>query len=129
MADVNTNACEWYLVNVVFDTTVRTVIALLLLRLSIRVLLKYPHLDPKGHLMSGEYGRPINYFRWAKQLLMWICIVAVSRSIVAGFVVCGHGVFGEVGRFLLRPMCGHPEQGIGSSGWFAKILANAAQNL
>lgn len=71
--------CEWYFVNIVLDTTVRVVICYALFRLSLSLLDRCV----VGHeFESGNYGDPVAWRRYFKQLLMWLVIVLASRSLM-----------------------------------------------
>eukprot|EP00906_Rhabdomonas_costata_P023199 RCo033400 len=103
LATPEQSACVWYLVNILLDTTVRVVLAFALLR-AVYALLQWAGLDPQGRLKSGQYGDPINYTRWFKQLMLWVGVVLVSRIIMAGVVVAMAPWLASIGQALLAPL-------------------------
>eukprot|EP00992_Anisonema_acinus_P009333 TRINITY_DN5540_c0_g1_i1.p1 TRINITY_DN5540_c0_g1~~TRINITY_DN5540_c0_g1_i1.p1 ORF type:complete len:285 (-),score=69.14 TRINITY_DN5540_c0_g1_i1:32-832(-) len=119
------DACVWYFINIVVDTTLRVAIAYGLLRL-VEFTLEKTHLDPWGHLQSGHYsvlGGPIVYMWWFQQLLLWLLIVTVSRVITGVLLVVCSTPAGDAGAWLLAPLENYSkEHGHALELWMVMIV-------
>lgn len=97
----NFSPCEWYWINIVLDTTVRVVVAYGLFRLIYWLLDRYV---VAHELASGEYGSPVVWQRFFKQLALWLVVVLLSRAMLAALIYSMPKQLMAVAAPLLAPL-------------------------
>lgn len=75
--------CQWYCLTYVIDSTIGTMINLLLLHLFGRILQYFPSCTT---MHFGEYGSPPQLSIWFPQLLIWLSFVLIGKLTILFFL-------------------------------------------
>lgn len=86
--------CAWYLVNLVLDTTVGTIVAFYVLRTAEAMLDVVADcaggacaavlLDASS---TGHYGTPPSCWRWGLQLVLWLVVTITTKAIISAMII------------------------------------------
>lgn len=96
----NQNACVWYLANILVESILGLLMAILFFKLLEYFVFKYNW----ESLKSGYYGNPPKVSYWILQLVTWCSIVLVSKTILLFAVVVPlRDEVYAMGTYLLKP--------------------------
>eukprot|EP00916_Digyalum_oweni_P004311 GHVL01007646.1.p1 GENE.GHVL01007646.1~~GHVL01007646.1.p1 ORF type:complete len:227 (-),score=53.29 GHVL01007646.1:398-1030(-) len=84
------DACEWYWINIMIDTTLGVLISYILLRFSEKIL----------NYNSGYYI--IEKRKYIFQLFIWLCIVSIMKCIVLLIMIFFKNSLMYISHFLLK---------------------------
>ncbi|KAH7887363.1 vacuolar membrane protein-domain-containing protein [Phlebopus sp. FC_14] len=91
------NACTYYFLNILVDTTLGVGLIYLVLQTATFVLTKKLHL--KG-LQSGQYGKPPSFNYWARQTAVYVFTLTTMKLLVVALFAVWPGV-SKLGDWLL----------------------------
>ncbi|KIO12408.1 hypothetical protein M404DRAFT_993402 [Pisolithus tinctorius Marx 270] len=91
------NACTYYFLNILVDTTLGVGLIYLVLQATTFVLLKKLHL--KG-FRSGQYGNPPSFAYWVRQAAVYVFALTTMKLLVVALFAIWPGTF-ELGDWLL----------------------------
>ncbi|TFK55645.1 hypothetical protein OE88DRAFT_1622416, partial [Heliocybe sulcata] len=91
------NACVFYFLNILIDTTVGVAIIYLFLHLSTNLLAV--KLNLKG-FESGQYGNPPSANYWARQAAVYVLAITTMKLLVIALFSLFPGIF-QIGAWLL----------------------------
>lgn len=119
----NSDPCPWYFINILFDTTVVVGMNFLLLRGAEIGASRFLDKD----LSSGQYGNPPLFQRFAEQLGVWMLIVLINKTIMAGFFYLMQSQLSDFGRLMLSPLCFNPHLELFVVMVLTPLILNACQ--
>ena len=99
--------CQWYCLAFVMDSIFGTIFNILLLSI-LESLLKRYH-QSCFFLKFGEYGNPPKLAYFLPQLLLWMCIVIVSKISVLIILAEFYGPLDRVMTYLFESIRSYPE--------------------
>ncbi|KAI6018276.1 vacuolar membrane protein-domain-containing protein, partial [Pisolithus marmoratus] len=91
------NACTYYFLNILVDTTLGVGLIYLILQATTFLLSKKLHL--KG-FRSGQYGNPPSFVYWARQAAVYVVALTTMKLLVVALFAIWPGLF-ELGDWLL----------------------------
>ncbi|EPQ59190.1 hypothetical protein GLOTRDRAFT_136127 [Gloeophyllum trabeum ATCC 11539] len=94
---VSGNACVYYFLNILIDTTLGVAIIYLILYLSTNLLTV--KLNLKG-FESGQYGNPPSINYWARQAVVYVLAITTMKLLVIALFALFPGIF-QIGAWLL----------------------------
>lgn len=98
--------CAWYFINFFLDTTVGVGLAWVLLKCQEKLAVQCGIAVLQK---SGDYGQQRSYKIWIVQLLAWMVIVLISKSILAAVMYGMDRQLSDIGYTLSHPFYGHPK--------------------
>ncbi|ODV62688.1 uncharacterized protein ASCRUDRAFT_24274, partial [Ascoidea rubescens DSM 1968] len=96
--DENDDQCNWYFINVLFDTTIGVPILWFFLYIIYKVSKNY--LKIKG-IDSGQYGYPPKFINYLKQLFIYILGLFLTKIIVYSLLY-SLPIFAQISDFILN---------------------------
>lgn len=112
--DTSDNACIWYLVNILLDSSIGVVLNWILVRL-LEVFARHYEIDT---LISGcyferntyEFGDyTINYWIWTIQTFVWCIISSLMKVIIYAIMVAFDEKLERIGSYLLSGIDDYPK--------------------
>lgn len=105
MGGNNISQCNWYFMNLITDIIVGTFLNIICLKKCEKIASKYE----KYSFKSGDYGSKACWNVWAYQILIWLIINVVVKSLVLIFVAVNSNFFAFLAEFLLMPFESYPK--------------------
>ena len=102
------NACVWYFLNIMIDTTFGCLIAILLLKLLEYAVNRFHWTS----LRTGSYKtstKAISMKPWILQLTAWVCIFTIMKAIVVGIMWLLHSPLNSLGEAIFAPIEPYPK--------------------
>jgi len=89
--------CEWYFTNFTIDTTLGVFLNVTLLR----TFMSFAASRNWSLGTSGDYGNPVNYNVWAKQLGVWLLVIPLVKLLLLSVIVLLLKPLSYFGAFVL----------------------------
>jgi hypothetical protein len=129
-----TSPCVWYLVNLIFDTSLGTCVSYYLLRSAEVALSTCADSLPTGCTQAllemastGHYGTPPSASRWASQVFLWLLVVTLAKAVVSALILMAAAPLHAVGLSTLRPLEPYPRLEVVIVMLIAPLLLNVIQ--
>lgn len=97
--------CAFYLITFTIDTTLGVFIGYVLLK-RLQALARSRGWDSLSS--TGNYGTPVRYSVWAKQMVTWCLIVVIARACCGAIVYSLRHPLASFSEWLAAPFDGHP---------------------
>mmetsp|Transcript_11207 Transcript_11207/g.38184 ORF Transcript_11207/g.38184 Transcript_11207/m.38184 type:complete len:286 (-) Transcript_11207:182-1039(-) len=110
-----TSPCAWYLVNLVLDTTLGTVVAYYVLRAAEASAAACADCAPPScssalsdAAATGHYGSPPSCQRWSLQVVLWMVVIVLVKAVIATVILIAAAPLHAAGVLLLAPFAALP---------------------
>ena len=124
LGDGTEDECKFYLVNYMLDLLIGVPLSYFII-LASSILA-----ENKGWTAlkrRGYYGRPVNYWIWAKQTFEFTMALALSKTLLAIPLFAFKDEFASVGADLVRPVQVHPHVELFTVMILVPVTLNAVQ--
>jgi len=105
-SEAGSDECAWYFINYAIDSFFGTLLAFILLKTFNAV---FKQLDIPALYKSGEYGDPPDLCIWFGQFLVWICIIAIVKTVFLLVQLQIQDPLASLGDWLFGPVAAHPK--------------------
>ncbi|ODV59351.1 STIMATE family protein ASCRUDRAFT_21836, partial [Ascoidea rubescens DSM 1968] len=118
----NGNPCNWYFLNILFDTTIGVPILWLL----IYIIFEGGKRAQISGISSGEYGNPPSFWSYLKQLVLYV-VALISMKLIVYILLISVPIFEEIADWLLSRFDNVPNLQIFIVTFLTPLLMNCFQ--
>lgn len=105
----NTDACGWYWIQIMVDTTIGVWLEFYILHGVIWFMRNVGLLDLASDITAGIPRDGFSYIRYAKQLACWLAVVTVMKFAMVGFILVESPQLEWIASTVLSPLADIPK--------------------